>query len=78
MRVNRAPDNTPPRSAWTAPFRWLARVSQVTLFRLDIPEETDPELADLWLMLMAGDPEGTWPAWSSPDGRFPFDEKRNS
>jgi hypothetical protein len=77
MKVDRAPNDTPPRRAWTAPFRWLARASEVALLRLDSAEETDPELADLWLMLMACDPEGTWHAWPNP-GRSQFDDTRNT
>jgi hypothetical protein len=78
MKVDRAPTDTPPRPAWTAPFRWLARVSEVALLRLDTAKETDPERADLWLMLMAGDPEGTWHIWSDAIRRNPSDDTRNT
>jgi len=78
MKLDRAPNETPPRPAWTAPFRWLARVSEVALLRLDTAAETDPERADLWLMLMAGDPEGTWHIWSDAIRRNPSDDTRNS
>ena len=26
-------------------------------------DETDPELANLWLMLLASDPDGVWYSW---------------
>jgi hypothetical protein len=72
MRVERAPNETPPRPAWLVPLRWIAglptRVSNAlakrrAFFRFDAEEETDPELADLWLLLSATDPDGIWHAW---------------
>ena len=63
MRSDRAIDARPPVPAWTAPFRWLARVSRVSLFDLDFEDETSREDDDLWLLFLASDPEGTWYLW---------------
>jgi hypothetical protein len=54
----------------------LARASQAAFFSFDIEEETDPELADLWLLLMACNPEGTWHARPNP-ARRPLDDTRD-
>jgi hypothetical protein len=56
----------------------MARVSQISLLRLDAKTEEDPEIADLWLMLLAGDPEATWHAWPGPARRPQFEDKSHS
>ena len=72
MKVERALNRTPPRPAWLLLLRriagLLARVSKalsarLAFFRFEPEEETDPEMADLWLLLNASDPDGTWHTW---------------
>jgi hypothetical protein len=55
-----------------ASLRWILRLpsrvlrgisSKLAFFSFDSEEQTDPELAHLWLMLLASDPEGTWHSW---------------
>jgi hypothetical protein len=52
------------------PLRWIARLParvstglRLAFFRPEAEEETDPEMAELWLLLNATDPDGTWHTW---------------
>jgi hypothetical protein len=83
MRVKRALRDAPSHRAWTAPLRWLLRLpSRVSLgvsawleaFRFDQVNDNDPELADLWLTLLAADPDGTWHAWPGAVRRTQLDD----
>jgi hypothetical protein len=82
MRVDRANTATPPRQAWAAPLRWVTsltkRVPRLDPLRLEARDETDPEMADLWLMLLAGDPEGTWHVWPRGVRRPQLDDTRRT
>jgi hypothetical protein len=74
MKTDRAIDDTPPRPAWTAPFRWIARLARVSLFDIDFEEETSRENANLWLLFLASDPEGTWHLWPDTARRLQLDD----
>jgi len=82
MKAERARTDAPSRPAWIAPLRWVARLKtrilQVALFRFDADGVTDPELADLWLMMLASDPEGTWHAWPDPVRSAKLDDQRDA
>jgi hypothetical protein len=72
MSVDRAVEETPERLTRTTPRRWFAGLrrriqetasSRVALLNGTPGDETDPELANLWLMLLASDPDGVWYSW---------------
>jgi hypothetical protein len=78
MRLDRAKEETPRRLTRTAPLRWIAGLrkraqeaasSRVAFLNPDLEEENDAELADLWLMLLASDPEGVWYSWPAASRR---------
>lgn len=72
MRLDRALEDTPQRPTRAAIFRRIAGLgagaleavrSATGFFRFEPQEDTDPELAELWLILLASDPDGTWYPW---------------
>jgi hypothetical protein len=83
MREERALQDAPPCPAWIASIRRIVRLpsraaravcERVALFRFEPEGEPDPQLADLWLMLLATDPEGTWHAWPGASRRHQIDD----
>lgn len=70
MKVHRAPQ-TERRAGIAAALPWIARL-KTRLSRVNLPpldagddaiDESDAGSAELWLALLASDPEGTWHAW---------------
>jgi hypothetical protein len=63
-------------------LRWVRsltkRLSRLDLLRLKARDEADPEMADLWLTLLAGDPEGTWHVWPHGVRRPQLDDTRTT
>jgi hypothetical protein len=83
MREDRALEDTPQRPTGIALFRWITRPwaraldvvgSKVALFSFEPDDETDAELAELWMILLASDPEGTWYPWPGEVRRPHFDD----
>jgi hypothetical protein len=82
MKEDRAAEDTPRSPARTALFRWITRPwaravdavgSKVTLFSFEPDDETDAE-AELWMILLASDPDGTWYPWPGEVRRPHFDQ----
>jgi hypothetical protein len=87
MSVDRALEDTPPGPARTAPPGWIGRLkarlwealrNRSEAFQFGPEYESDPEQADLWLMLLASDPDGMWRPWPATSRRHQLDDDTGS